>query len=198
MSKSHIAARFVKWGAVPAAVALAGGLIWQSSYSAFSATTTNPGNSWAAGTVELTDDDSGAARFDVTGMTPGQTASKCIAVTSTGSSPATVKLYSANEVKTKALDTQIQLAITQGTGGSFGDCTGFAPDATGSDVFDGTLAGFGELETYSSGVGSWATAGDTDGETKTYKITYTFDGSADNAYQGGTAGVDFVWEAQNS
>ena len=67
------------------AVLASGGLVWQSSYSAFSATTSNPTNNWSAGTVALSDDDSNTAMFTASNLKPGATGTKCIAVTSTGS-----------------------------------------------------------------------------------------------------------------
>src|SRR4051794_4529260 len=76
--------QFIAGAAVPAAVLASGALVWQSSYSAFSATTSNPTNNWTAGTVALADDDSNTALFTATNLKPGSTGTKCIAVTSTG------------------------------------------------------------------------------------------------------------------
>ena len=80
---------------VPAALLVSALLVWQASNAAFSATTSNPGNSWTAGSVTLTDDDggtsptTGTAMFSAAGLVPGSTGSHCIAVTSTGTVPAT-------------------------------------------------------------------------------------------------------------
>src|SRR4051812_29752095 len=63
--------------ATPIAVVAAAAMVWQSSYAAFSGTTRNSGNSWSTGSVALTDDDSGSARFQATGMVPGSTDTKC-------------------------------------------------------------------------------------------------------------------------
>ena len=41
---------------VPLGIIASGVLVWQASYAAFSATTTNPSNTFSAGTVTLTDD----------------------------------------------------------------------------------------------------------------------------------------------
>jgi hypothetical protein len=180
--------------AVPAAIVASGALVWQSSYSAFSATTANPTNNWSAGTVSLSDDDSNTAMFNATGMKPGATGTKCIAVTSTGTLPSTVKLYGTSYATTKALGTYLTLTVEEGTGGSSSSCAGF----TGTSVFSGTLDSFGTGKTgFSNGVGSWAPTG-TASETKSYRISYTLSGSTPDSAQGGTAALGFTWESQNS
>lgn len=190
--------RNAKWVAVPVALLASGLVVATSSYSAFSATTSNPTNNWSAGIVNLTDDDANVAMFTATKLKPGDTGTKCIAVTSTGNVPALVKLYGTNPARTNALDTYLKLKVQQGSGGSFGDCTGFTLAATGSSVFDGTLAGFGTAATsYPNGLDNWATTG-TASESRTYKFTYTVDTATPNSAQGGTASIGFTWESQNT
>ena len=174
------------------------GAVWQASYSAFSSTTVNPTNNWSAGTVALTDDDSNTAMFTATNLKPGSTGSKCIAVTSSGSLASTVKLYGTNSATTNALSSSLNLTITQGSGGGFGSCTGYAPLASGSSVYTGTVAGFATAATnFSTGLGTWAPTG-TASETRVFQFTYTLDAAAPNTTQGGTAALGFTWEAQNS
>lgn len=191
-------ARIVKWSAVPVALLLSGATVATASYSAFSATTSNPTNNWTAGTVALSDDDSNTAMFTAAGLKPGSTGTKCIAVTSSGSLASAVKLYGTNPATTNALSSSINLAVVQGTGGSFGSCTGFTPLATGSSVFSGTLAALGSTaSSYATGLGTWAPTG-TASETRVFQFTYTVDPAAPNSTQGGTASIGFTWEAQNS
>ncbi len=90
--------KLIAGAAVPVAVLACGGLVWQSSYSAFSATTASPTSNWAAGSVALADDDTNAAMFNASNLKPGSTGSKCIVVTSSGSLASTVKLYATNYV----------------------------------------------------------------------------------------------------
>ena len=85
--------KLIVGAAIPMAVLASGGMVWQSSYSAFSATTVSPTSNWTAGTVALSDDDNNTALFTATNLKPGATGTKCIAVTSTGSLASTVKLY---------------------------------------------------------------------------------------------------------
>ena len=49
--------------AAPLAIVAAGLLVWQGSTAAFTAQTLSAGNNWETGSVALTDDDIGVARF---------------------------------------------------------------------------------------------------------------------------------------
>ena len=199
---SRKVATIVSLIAVPAALAASGLVVAQSSYSAYSATTVNPTSNWATGTVALGDDDSNTAAFTATNLKPGSTGTRCIVVSSTGTLPASVKLYGTTPTTTNALASNINLTVTQGTGGSFGSCTGFTALTTGSSVYTGTLADFGANATsYATGQGSWSTAGVATGaaaETRTYQLAYTVKSDAPNSTQAGTAAIGFTWEAQNS
>jgi hypothetical protein len=195
---SRRTARLLGVGTAAACLAASAVVVWQASYSTFSATTSNPPNNWAAGTVLLADDDANTAMFSASNLKPGSTGSKCIAVTSTGSLPSAVKLYGTGSATTNALSSWITLTISQGTGGSFGSCSGFTPLASGSSVYSGTLAAFASSATgYSTGLGSWAPTG-SGSDTRVFQIGYTFDPAAPNSTQGGTASIGFTWEAQNT
>src|SRR3954467_9544432 len=108
--------KLVLGAAVPMAVLASGGMVWQSSYSAFSATTASPTNNWSAGTVALSDDDHSTAMFTAADLKPGASGTKCIAVTSTGSLASTVKLYGTAYDTTNGLAGNINLKIEEGTG----------------------------------------------------------------------------------
>lgn len=182
----------------PAAVVASALVVAQASYSAYSATTVNPTSNWATGTVALHDDDANAAAFDVSGLAPGSTGTRCIAVTSTGTLGSSVKLYATAQGGTTNLASFIDLTITEGTGGSFGSCSGFVPLAGGGQLYRGSLAGFGTTHTgYANGLGTWTPAG-TGEETRTFRLTYTVDRQAPDTTQGGTASGSLTWEAQNS
>lgn len=145
----------------------------------------------ATGTVNLNDDDTNTALFTATYLKPGSTGTKCVAVTSTGSLASTVKLYSTNAATTKNLSSYINLTITQGTGGSFGSCTGFTALTTGSSVYTGTVD---NLTTTATGVGTWTPTGTA---SRTYQVAYTVSNSAPDTTQGGTANLGLTWEAQS-
>lgn len=183
---------------IPVALIATGVTVVAASYSSFTAPTSSPSSNWATGSVALTND-AGSALFTATNLKPGSTGQHCITVSSTGTLPAVVKLYGTGYATTNALASSINLSIVQGTGGSFGSCTGFTPLASGSSVWSSTLAGFSAAAGYGTGVGAWQTAGVTTGsETRTYQITYTVDPGILNTAQSGTASIAFTWEAQNS
>jgi hypothetical protein len=187
--------RLVAAAAVPVAIAASGALVWQSSYSAFSSTTSNPTSNWAAGTVALADDDANTAMFAASGLRPGSTGAKCIAVTSTGTLPAGVKLYGTSYATTNNLAGNINLTVEEGSGATSSSCANFT---SGSTIYSGTLAAFGTSKTgYSTGVGTWAPTG-TGSETKSYRVTYTLSSTTPDTAQGGTAAMGFTWESQNS
>jgi hypothetical protein len=191
-------AKTMRWAILPAALVVSGLVIAPASYSAFSSTTANPTSNWTAGTVMLADDDASSALFTATGLRPGSTGTKCIVVTSSGNLPSTVKLYGTGAATTNALSGSITLAVTQGTGGSFGSCTGFTPLASGASVYNGTLAAFAAGSTgFATGLGNWAPTGSAS-ESRTYQFVYTVDAAAPNTTQGGTASIAFTWEAQNN
>src|SRR5258708_6951108 len=63
-------------------------MVWRTSSALFAGTTTNTSNSWATGTVSLSDDAAGTALFSSAtdgGLSGGQSITKCIKVTYGGS-----------------------------------------------------------------------------------------------------------------
>jgi hypothetical protein len=180
---------------VPGGVALVlvSALVWQASYAGFS---DNAGPLPAAvttGTVQLSNSVSFAgASVALDEVLPGETDTYCITVRSTGSAPAEVRLYGSGKSTTKQLDRYISLSWVAGNGGgTFGDCAGFVPTSTASSA---TLNSF--PTTWATGVQPWTVAGNTAGETRTYRLTYTVDAKAPVTTKGGTVTVTFVWEAQ--
>jgi hypothetical protein len=169
-------------------------VVWQSSHAAFTAQAANSGNTWSAGTVTLTDNDSSGALFTVSGMKPGDAGSACITVTYGGSLDGTVKLYVAPADLTGSLGQYLNLTIDQGTSSTFGSsCTGFT---LGGNVYTGTLAGFAAASTnFSSGAGAWSVTGNS-AAAKGYKFTWTL--QDDNNAQAKSAGAKFTWEARNN
>jgi hypothetical protein len=188
--------------AAPVAVLLAGAMVWQGSTAAFTATTRNAGNSWESGQVALTDDDGGSAMFSVENLVPGDQGENCIVVTSNSTVPGQVRSYLDNLSASGAgLENRIQLSLERGSGGSFGDCTGFTPEAD-SALTPGSLAQVSTTHAdYASGGAAWDTAG-TAGEAVTYRATWEFDTTGMtqaqiDALQGARTSADIVWELQS-
>ena len=186
--------------ATPIAIVAAAALVWQSSYAAFSGTTRNSGNNWSTGSVALTDDDSGSARFQASEMVPGATETKCIAVTANASVPGVVKAYAMNPVvSASGLQDYVKVSVKYGSGGGFGSCDSFVPAGVSiPEMSLTTLAGFSD---YANGAGSWSVSPGS--QTRTYEITWEFDTTGLSqtqldGLQGAQTGIDFQWELQSS
>jgi hypothetical protein len=194
--------RIAALAVVPLSMIAAAVLISNSTFAAFSSTTRNSGNNWRTGSVSLTDDDLGAARFQAENMVPEQTGTKCITVTSFASVPGTVRVYLINPAHSvQNLESHIMLTVRIGDGGGFNSCTGFV--ATATIVPDSTLAtGMATRTDFATGAGNWTTAGVVAGESKTYEVTWRFDTSGMtqaelDGLQGASTGVDVQWELRN-
>lgn len=195
---SKTAKKIIAGTTIPAALAISGLAVAHASYSAYSATTVNPTSNWTSGSVNLTDDDSNAAAFSVANAKPGTSGSRCLTVTSNGSLPSDVRVYGANGSGTTNLAAYINLTITQGTGGSFGSCTGFQPSSADPQVFQGSMVTFGSTRAhFANGAGTWTTTGGTSPESRSFMFSYTISADAPNDTMGGTAAGNIVFEAQN-
>jgi predicted ribosomally synthesized peptide with SipW-like signal peptide len=183
-------------------LALIGALAGLATWSAFSATTENPDNTFSTGTVVLTDDDQGSAMFTMTNAKPGDSASSCIVVSYSGTLPSTVRLY--GTTSGTGLDQYLNLQVVRGTKSStFPSCADFIADGTNYTgagpgvVYNGTLQGY--PDDYASGIVD-PTAGSpeswTNPESHAYQFVVTV--QDDDDAQGKSANQAFTWEARNS
>jgi hypothetical protein len=86
--------------------------------------------------IQLTSDDEGRALFRALHMTPGQQVSNCIAIDATAADgPTPLGLHG---TASGPLAGQLGLTVAAGTGGGYGNCSGFA----GVPVFTGSLGSF--------------------------------------------------------
>jgi hypothetical protein len=163
-------------------------------FAAFTATTSNTGNSVASGTVVVTDSDAGTAMYVISNVAPGASNQRCIRVTYSGTLPSRIHLYRSNTVTNGSA---FNLLVENGTGltGTFPSCTGFTPITT---VFTGTLAALGT--SYGTGPdakgSSW-----TNGNTMDYRFTITVaDDPTANAHTTPTSSGshDFTFEADSN
>lgn len=174
------------------------------TFAAFVATTDASGNRIEAGTVEIDDNDGGAALLSFAGVEPGALESGCITVTFTGSLASTVRLH--GSTAGGGLDRYLDLKVTRGayapSDSGFRDCTNFQPDSTDYNgdgpgvVYAGTLRAFpgdyaGGLDDPPSGAPeTW-----TMGEQHVYKLEVSL--RHDPAASGLDATQAFTWEARN-
>ena len=155
-----------------------GGLVWHGHVASMP----KPVVAWQRGAVSVTPQETGTARLEITGMTPGADREHCATVHYRGDTGAAVRLYGANY---DPADARVRLTITAGSGPS---CTAFGEAIT---VYSGTVADFAATRTaYGTGVGTWRTVG---GEAShPYGFTYEAEAATPTPAQ-----VDFVWEARS-
>jgi predicted ribosomally synthesized peptide with SipW-like signal peptide len=177
-----------------AIVGVTGSLISFGVFAAFSATTSNPNNSFAAGTVSISDNDGGTAAYSVSNRKPGDFAESCVRVTYTGSLANTIKLYRSAFTGGTGLDQYVDLAITKGTG-TAADCSDFSGSTS---VYSGTLNALGSnwaggtALTNGSNQASWS-----QNDAVTYRVRATLQDN--NAAQGLATGThSLVFEAQSN
>ena len=171
-----------------------GGLVWQGTNAAFTASTSNGANAWSSGTVALSDDDTSTALFSAGPVVPGDTGTRCIAVTYDGDIAASVRFYASSV--SGSLGTYLGRVVEQGSGagnvGGAGSCAGFS----GTTIWNGTLDALATSASgFATGLGTCAPTGA--GQTTVYRITWTVDPGAGDALQGTAASASFVWEAQS-
>jgi predicted ribosomally synthesized peptide with SipW-like signal peptide len=169
------------------------------TYSAFTATTTNSGNSVTAGTVIINQHTGASTMFNITNTKPGDTFQKCVRVIYTGSITASaVKLYASAGITNGTL---FNLTVERGSGmttlDSTDSCAGFTPSSTAF-----AAANIGTFPTtYAAGVdgkaaaATWATNDSVD-----YRFTIaTNDDPTANAHTStvGTGTFSFTWEAHS-
>jgi hypothetical protein len=176
-------------------VAIASG---QATFAAFTLTTQNPNDSYAAGTMALADNDAGTVMWDVTNQLPtSPSVIRCIRVTYTGSLAASVRLYT--PTAPSALDPYLNITVEKGSMPAttvFPNCTGFASEAT--------IAPTGTLQAFKTARSGWtnglaAFPGAQTAWNSGDSLVYRFTVQVQNVFaaQGLTALVGSTWEAQN-
>ena len=194
-----VARRVLGFTVIPAALVATGAFVCTSSYSVFNAETTNEGNVWNTGTLTLTNDvRSGRAPTPLfsANITPGSTVTRCLTVTSTGTLPSNIRLYGSNLTSTNGLSDSLTIGVRMGTATSTdgGVCTGFS--STSVPLSPAHLSAF-PTGGYANGLTTWSPTG-AEPESRAFEITTTMDSTAPNSTQGGSAHLDFVWEAQTN
>jgi hypothetical protein len=181
-----------------ASLAVVSVLLLNGSRAAFTDATETATNNWTAGTVDLVDDAGGVAMFNTSNMVPGDTVTKCIAVTysagATRAAQVDVRLYSTSVSTTNAMSSHLTTQVEVGTGGGFSDCGAFT---AGTTSYSAPLATWATAKTsFSNGVQGFEDAAP--GNSRTYKFTITLDATAPESVQGGSASAIFKWEAQSN
>ncbi|GAC1324030.1 MAG: hypothetical protein NVSMB13_04810 [Mycobacteriales bacterium] len=181
------------------------GAVGTATYSAFSSTTVNAGNSLAAGTVYISDNSAGTAMYVASNKKPADVVQSCIKVTYTGTLAADVHLYTTSAVN--ALAQYVDLTVDKGTYSgpvpAFPSCAGFVADG-GGPAYAGSLSGFATAKnSYLAGIPVYPGAQTTWNQNDTSVFRFTLTVQDNNAANGGSGGPlstgshAFTWEAHN-
>ena len=183
-----------------------GSVVASGTYSAFTATTSNTGNSFTAGTVAIVDDSGAAAAMfpGLTGQLPGAAVAKCIRVRYTGSLDSSVKVYVSAGITN---GDKYTILVERGVGGTGltdhanRNCTGFGVGGTTTTAF--ATADLNTLPTtYAAGIdGKAAGAAWSQNDWVDYRFTITTkDDPTENAHTTAnpTGSFAFTWKAQNN
>jgi len=179
---------------------ITGSLAGFGVFAAFSSETSNTGNTFAAGTVSIDDNDGGnQSLYNLNNQKPGTTTSNCIKVTYGGSLDSEVRLFTPTAAS--AMNSNINVVITAGTQATstFPSCAGFTA-SSGVPVYSGTLASFqASHNAYSNGF--QANPGNAADWSSGESLVYRFDVSVQDTdqAQGATATAHtFTWRSENS
>lgn len=185
------------WVLLPVSLMLSGVVVWQSSYAAFAFGPDVPMDhgvhhgvqgSGMYGSPSGGQADNSAPMFNDTNLKPGDTASKCVVVTSVGTLASIVKLYATGYSSTSSFGNYIDLVIDEGAGETVTadgptSCVGFT---AGANDFTGTLAEFAAAKDDLTGMSTWART-KSGSESKTFRFTYTINSATPNSEQVATA-----------
>jgi predicted ribosomally synthesized peptide with SipW-like signal peptide len=171
------------------------------TYSAFTATTSNDNNSFAAGTVKI--EDAGGqttALFNaVSNQGPGTNTARCIRVKYSGSLASSVRMY----ISSVTNGNQFNVTVERGSGltdPTVRTCGGFTQSSDAWTTSDGDLSAF--PTTYAAGVAGKASgAAWAQNDTIDYRITLTpKDDATPNAHASAvsTGTFSLTWEARNN
>ncbi|HTC68753.1 MAG TPA: hypothetical protein VK662_04235 [Acidothermaceae bacterium] len=185
----------------------AGLLVWQGSYAAFSATTTDTNNTWSSGLLTLLNNGGTAtysaattATFGGTNLRPGATGTTCLTVKSSDFAAGTLAMYESSLADSApSLGAQIQLTVTEGVPAADvqANCTGFPAAGTTVVATNQPLSTF--PTTFAAATGK-ATTAIGPAVLEAYKVVWTFVSTGtnpgDSALMGKTVTAGFTWELQ--
>jgi hypothetical protein len=166
--------------ALIAAVAVAVG-----SSASFTATSANPSNTFAAGTLSILNSKEGLAVLTASNMKPGDSTTGTVDVQNNGSLSGAFTLSRSNIVDSDVgnpMSAKLDLVVK--------DCGDFSSGTPTCDVGDpvkytGTIAAMTP-----TALGTFAAS-----EKHRYQFAVTFNSGANNNYQGDSSSVEFDWDA---
>jgi hypothetical protein len=178
-------------------VALLGVVGFVGTRAAISDTTDNPGNQFNAGAIDLVDNDGGSYMYQVNNVQPGQSESRCIRVSYTGTIDSTVKLFMDTPIDT--LGPYVDMTVDAGTQAtsSFPDCSGFTAV---QNVYTGTLADFQTQHPNAANGAAYSPHGAspwTDGDSVVYRVTLTLQNTVRQPGEDFSGTHTYTWQAES-
>jgi len=159
----------------------------------FTASSANPANTFAAGTLSILNSKEGTAVLTATNLRPGNSSTGTVDIQNTGGLSGAFTLSRTAPVDSDAVNPlSSKLDLTVVDCGTFVGAT--APTCgDGDDVSKysaGTIAQMGTTGHLVTALGTYAA-----NEQHRYQFTVQLDSSAGNAYQGDNSSVEFDWNA---
>jgi len=159
----------------------------------FTASSANPANTFASGTLSILNSKEGTAVLTASNLRPGNSSTGTVDIQNTGGLSGAFTLSRTAPVdsdSTNPLSSKLNLTVTDcGTwAGATPPTCGDGDDVTKYSA--GTIAQMGTTGHLVTGLGTYAA-----NEKHRYQFTVQLDSSAGNAYQGDTSSVEFDWNA---
>ena len=152
----------------------------------FTAQSANPGNSFASGTLTMSNSKDNVAILTASNMKPGDSTSGTVDIQNTGSLSGTFSLSRTNLTDSDAtnpMSNKLNLVVKD-----CGDFSSGTPTCDGGDPvkYTGTLAAMSSAVALGTYVAN---------EKHRYEFTATFDSSGGDQYQGDSTSARFQWDA---
>ena len=153
----------------------------------FTASSANPANTFASGTLSIVNSKEGVAVLTASGLKPaGAAATGTVDIENGGDLDGTFSLSRTAPVDSDAVNPlSAKLNVTVVDCGEFDAGAPTCGDGDDAELYDGTLAGMGD-----TALGEYAGS-----EKHRYEFSVALDGSAGNGYQGGSSQVQFDFDA---
>jgi spore coat-associated protein N len=158
----------------------------------FTASSANPANTFAAGTLTISNSKEGAAVLSASSLKPGNSANGTVDIQNTGDLSGIFTLTRTTPVDSDGanpLSGKLNLTIIDC--GTFASGTPVCGDGNDVTVYNGgTIAQMGTVGHTVNSLGTYAAS-----DKHRYQFTVQLDNTAGNAYQGDTSSVEFDWAA---
>jgi hypothetical protein len=145
------------------------------SFSLFTSSSANPGNTVGSGIMQIDNDKEGQAILLAENMLPGDSADGQVSITNVGDADGDFTLSASGLTDTPADP-------------AFSDVLTLVVVQDGDEIYNGLISDFTQAD-----LGTWGA-----GDKHVFSFTVTFDQAAGNEYQGAKTQLTFKWDATQS